>query len=127
MERAELNAWLRLTLTPGVGNITARKLLAAFGSPEAIFNQSDAALRQVGNSKLIEAIRHLPEGLPALLDSTQAWLAAGDDRCVAVLGDAAYPRSLLDIEDPPLMLYMLSSQLKWAQAAMNNEIGRAHV
>ena len=120
MERAELNAWLRLTLAPGVGNITARKLLAAFASPEAIFSQSDAALRQLGNSKLVEAIRHLPEGLPALLDSTQAWLAAGDDRCVAVLGDAAYPRSLLDIEDPPLMLYMLSSQLKWAQAAMNN-------
>ena len=26
MERDELSGWLRLTLTPGVGNATARKL-----------------------------------------------------------------------------------------------------
>ncbi len=31
MEPDELNAWLRLQLSPGVGNGTARKLLAAFG------------------------------------------------------------------------------------------------
>ena len=39
MTDAELGAWLRLTLTPGVGNGTARKLLAAFGSPESVFRQ----------------------------------------------------------------------------------------
>ena len=47
MERDELAAWLRLTLTPGVGNETARKLLAAFGLPEAIFGQSATALAQI--------------------------------------------------------------------------------
>ena len=120
MERAELNAWLRLTLAPGIGNTTARKLLAAFGSPEAIFSQTDVALRQLGNSKLVAAVRHVPEGLPSLLDATLAWLAAGDDRCIAALGDAAYPAGLLNIEDPPLMLYMLSAQLNRAQAAINN-------
>jgi hypothetical protein len=35
VERDELAAWLRLTLTPGVGNATVRKLLAAFGLPQA--------------------------------------------------------------------------------------------
>ena len=120
MERAELNAWLRLTLAPGIGNTTARKLLAAFGSPEAIFTQTDVALRQLGNSKIVAAVRHPPEGLAALLDSTLAWLAAGDDRHVAALGDATYPPGLLNIEDPPLMLYMLSAQLKRAQAAIDN-------
>jgi DNA processing protein len=32
-----LAAWLRLTLIPGIGGETQRKLLAAFGLPEAIF------------------------------------------------------------------------------------------
>ena len=120
MERAELNAWLQLTLAPGIGNTTARKLLAAFGSPEAIFTQTDVALRQLGNSKLVTAVRHQSEGLPALLDSTLAWLAGGNDRAIAALGDVAYPAGLLNIEDPPLMLYMLSSQLLLSQAATNN-------
>jgi DNA processing protein len=33
MQREELAAWLRLTLTEGVGNDSARSLLAAFGLP----------------------------------------------------------------------------------------------
>ena len=44
MERDELAAWLRLTLTPGVGNATVRKLLAAFGLPQAVFAQSEQTL-----------------------------------------------------------------------------------
>jgi DNA processing protein len=43
MLRPELAAWLRLLLTPGVGLESARKLLAAFGLPEAIFAQPVSA------------------------------------------------------------------------------------
>ena len=43
----ELGAWLRLVLTPGVGTESARRLLAAFGEPEAIFAQTETALCQV--------------------------------------------------------------------------------
>ena len=35
MNRDELGAWLRLATTPGIGNQTARKLLATFGLPTA--------------------------------------------------------------------------------------------
>ena len=120
MERAELTAWLRLTLTPGVGNDTARKLLAAFGSAEAVFEQSEAALRQLGSDKLVRAITTEPLKLPDLLQATVDWLAGGDDRAVAPIGSAHYPAALLNIEDPPLVLYMLGSQLNMAQAAINN-------
>ena len=44
----DLQDWLRLALTPGVGNATARRLLSAFGLPSHIFAQSRAALQQQG-------------------------------------------------------------------------------
>eukprot|EP01041_Mallomonas_annulata_P031007 gene31007-53239_t len=75
LERAELKAWLRLTLSPGVGNNTARKLLAAFGSAEAVFGQSTAALRQLGSDKLVSAITTEPAKLADLLQATVDWLA----------------------------------------------------
>ncbi|MFZ2294532.1 MAG: DNA-processing protein DprA, partial [Polaromonas sp.] len=50
-----------------------------------------------------------PAGLAAQLQATLDWLQGGEDRRIATLGDAAYPAPLLDIEDPPLMLYMLGT------------------
>ena len=118
MDSQELGAWLRLTLSPGVGNETARRLLTEFASPQAIFEQSAASLRQAGSSdKLVKALQTEPPQLAALLQTTRDWLDSGDDRCVAALGDAAYPAALLNIEDPPLMLYMLGAQVKPALAA----------
>ena len=118
MDALELQAWLRLTLSPGIGNGGARKLLAAFGAAQAVFEQGAPALRQLGTDKLVTAIQSEPPTLAALLQTTLDWLQAGDDRRVVVLGDAAYPSALLDIEDPPLMLYMLGAQVNRAQSAI---------
>lgn len=117
MDAQELKAWLRLALTPGVGNTTARKLLTAFGSAQAIFEQSSATLQQLGSDKLASTLRSEPPGLAAQLQTTLDWLQTGDDRRVAVLGDAAYPAELLNIEDPPLMLYMLGTLSKHTEDA----------
>ncbi len=117
MDSQELQAWLRLMLSPGVGNETARKLLAAFGSAQAVFEQSGATLRQLGSDKLARALQTEPAALPAQLQTTLDWLQAGDDRQVVTLGDTAYPPELLDIEDPPLMLYMLGALVNPAQCA----------
>lgn len=117
MDSQELQAWLRLTLSPGVGNETARKLLAAFGSAQAVFDQGASALRQLGSDKLVRAIQAEPQALAAQWQTTLDWLQGGDDRRVVALGDAAYPPALLDTEDPPLMLYMLGALAVRAQAA----------
>ena len=117
MDSHELKAWLRLALTPGVGNTTARKLLTAFGSAQAIFEQSSATLQKLGSDKLARTLRTEPPLLAAQLQTTLDWLQAGDDRRIAVLGDAAYPAELLNIEDPPLMLYMLGTLAVHAEAA----------
>ena len=67
MDSHELKAWLRLALTPGVGNTTARKLLTAFGSAQAIFEQSSATLQKLGSDKLASTLRSEPPLLARLL------------------------------------------------------------
>ncbi len=121
-ETDELRAWLRLSLTEGVGNETARQLLTAFGSPQAIFEQDAAALNAAGTERLRRAIEAEPDELQTLLARTLAWLAGGKDRCILTLGDADYPATLLNITDPPLMLYLLGSLMPAgeAQARLSN-------
>lgn len=113
MEREELTAWLRLTLTPGVGNGTARKLLGAFGLPQAIFEQPISALGQVASSAQVAALRSTPPELDALVHTTWAWLQqdapAGVRHQIVALGDSGYPQTLLSLDDPPLMLYLLGA------------------
>lgn len=113
MERNELAGWLRLTLTPGVGNAGARKLLAAFGLPQAVFSQPAAALRQIVSATQSAALLTEPPDLADQVEATWQWLqeaAPGTRRRVLALGDADYPDSLLNIEDPPLMLYLLGAE-----------------
>ena len=105
----ELGAWLRLSLTPGVGPESARRLLAAFGEPLAIFAQSETALSQVVSANQARALGSEPDGCAALTQETLDWLQAHAPLgcCVLTLGDGDYPTPLLDIPDPPLMLYAM--------------------
>ena len=72
----ELGHWLRLTLTPGIGNETARRLLAAFGPPENLWRQSPTDLRQVVSVNQSQSLQREPEGWATLLDDTWRWLQA---------------------------------------------------
>jgi DNA processing protein len=134
VERDDLAAWLRLTLTPGVGNATARKLLAAFGLPQSVFAQTGAALRQIVSPLQASALQAAPAELADLIDTTWRWLDEGaqapaDDgvqRRIVTLGDAAYPAALLDIEDPPLMLYLLGQVFPSQKSSAAATDGPAH-
>ncbi|MCI1190920.1 DNA-processing protein DprA [Calidifontimicrobium sp. SYSU G02091] len=102
----ELAAWLRLLLSPGVGRDAARRLLAAFGSPQAVFVASTTARRAVVPPSLAEALAAPPESWQAQCDATAAWLAGDGTRRVVTLGDALYPPALLHTADPPLLLFV---------------------
>ncbi|MDO8458350.1 MAG: DNA-processing protein DprA [Burkholderiaceae bacterium] len=111
MERDELAAWLRLCLTPGVGNLNARKLLTTFGLPQAVFEQPAVALRQIVSPAMASALQSVPPELEAQLQATLDWLqeaeSSGENkRFLLTLGDPRYPAALLNIEDPPLVLYL---------------------
>jgi DNA processing protein len=96
-----LAAWLRLTLTPGIGGETQRKLLAAFGLPGAIFSAGEAAVRGVIGNKA-EALFNFNDA--AAVDRSIAW-AAQDGHFILTLADTAYPQALLEIPDPPSVVY----------------------
>lgn len=121
MQRDELAAWLRLTLTDGVGNMAARKLLAAFGLPPTIYSQTTTALEHLVSSAQARALKQVPEGLDALTQATLDWLGGtardGVARRIITLADPLYPRSLLAIEDPPLVLYVTGAIEIYAQVA----------
>ncbi|HSV48193.1 MAG TPA: DNA-processing protein DprA [Ramlibacter sp.] len=110
MERDELAGWLRLALTPEVGNIGARRLLAAFGLPRQIFEQPLDALAGVVSAAAARALLAEPEGFVPLLERTADWLAqpqTAGSRRILTLADPQYPAGLLHTEDPPLMLYLM--------------------
>lgn len=104
IDRDELAAWLRLLETPGIGRESARRLLAAFGSPEAALGASIAARRQVVGGARAEALAVVPDTFDALLEKTLAWLALPRSTVVP-LGDSHYPPALLQTADPPLLIY----------------------
>ena len=116
----ELGAWLRLLCTPGIGPQTARQLLAAFGPPQAVWQQSQSAWQQVVGPRTAQAMGTEPEDFPALLKTTWNWLQNDPGhRAIVTLGDADYPAALLQTEDPPCLLYAMGriDQLRHLQAA----------
>jgi DNA processing protein len=108
LDRNELAAWLRLTETPRLGRTSARRLLQTFGSPEAVLAAPAAARREVVGTTPAAALDKLPDDFERRVDATLAWLAAADGpaRAVIALGDARYPRLLLENADPPLLLHV---------------------
>ncbi len=97
-----LEAWLTLCLTPGLGAATIRRLLKEFGLPENVLAADTAALaRQAGT----EAATALIKGAAsAAVERALEW-ASKPRHQIITLADATYPRLLLEIADPPPLLY----------------------
>ena len=102
IDQEGLAAWLRLTLAPGIGGETQRKLLAAFGLPEAIFAAGRLAVRGVIGKHADVLFDSDPS---EAVDRSLAW-ASQPGQCLLTLADTAYPQSLLEIPDPPSILYV---------------------
>ena len=98
-----LRAWLTLARAPNIGGATAAKLLAHFGSAEAVAAASPQRLRQAGLKP--DACQAIAEA--AHLDADLAWLAGDPARHALALDDPRYPPRLRDIASPPLVLWVV--------------------
>ena len=107
IDRDDIGAWVRLLATPGIGPDSARRLLAAFGSANAIFAASDTSLREVVGAAAATALGEQASEVEEQVARALAWLdeASPEVRSIVTLGDARYPPSLLETADPPLLLY----------------------
>ena len=100
---ASLNAWLTLSLIRGLGGESARRLLKDFGSPEAVLSASISSLKSVVKA---DVATEISKGISEdAIAPTLAWLEDGNNHIVT-LADGDYPQALLNISDPPLLLYV---------------------
>src|SRR5438094_7208537 len=97
-----LASWLQLALTPGLGAAALRAMLREFGLPQIVLQK-----------KRSELAAYLSADALAALDSPQVrdgvaraveW-AGGPGRAIVTLADETYPKALLEIPDPPAVLY----------------------
>lgn len=98
--------WIGLKAVPGVGNVTFRRLLERFETPEAVLAQKPAALRTV---------KGVTEGICDQIN-TGSWRSYAEQeygrlqqqqaRLVTYTSEE-YPKSLFEIPDPPPFLYVL--------------------
>ena len=117
----EMALWLRLQLTEGIGRNTARQLLTAFGLPQQVFSQSVGALREIVTERQAKALHATPTNLDTTARATWDWLQADPThRRLLALGDTAYPSPLLDIEDPPFVLYAMGEPVTWTTGAIRS-------
>jgi DNA processing protein len=97
-----LASWLHLTLTPGLGAATIRELLKQLGLPEKILAAPRRELARLVSPAALAALDSEP--VARSVERSLAWLA--QPGCALVtLADAAYPPLLLEIGDPPPLLY----------------------
>jgi DNA processing protein len=101
-----LEDWLTLYLTPGLGAAGCKKLVDYFGSPASVLTASRQALLAAPwrpNKKVCEALGRQEFRLAATEELARTARAG-----IALLcwHDADFPRWLLNIPDPPILLYV---------------------
>ena len=99
---AEQRDWLALALVPGVGTTLFVRLLARFHAPREVLRASEAALADVVGPKLAQRIRSYRDAVDV---GEQERLMALYGASLVTMDDPAYPRSLAEVYDPPLVLF----------------------
>ena len=101
-EIVEKSLWISLSFVHGVGTQTFCQLLKEFGSPSNVYAASGKQLKEVVSDKIAaEIMKGVDE--EALADSLN-WLSQTNNHLVT-LADPDYPKALLEIADPPPVLY----------------------
>lgn len=102
----EIRAWIRLGLEPGLNAAGIRDLLAIFGMPQDIYAASTGNLARHLEPDLAARLRQPPDAaMQAAIDRALAWLREPGHHLLT-LADPGYPPRLLDLHDPPPMLYL---------------------
>jgi DNA processing protein len=102
----EARAWLTLTLNPQLTAANLRLLLARYGLPEEVLAQPRSRVAAELGEAIAAALATPPA--EALLDAALAWLAQPNHHLLT-LTSPGYPKTLLDLADPPLVLFVVGN------------------
>ncbi|QHS10639.1 DNA-processing protein DprA [Sinimarinibacterium sp. NLF-5-8] len=101
---AALTAWLTLLRAPGIGSVTAHRLIEHFGSPTAVLAASGAQLQNHAGLSAAQ-VRALLSPDAALIAQDLAWQAQ-PDRTILSHDDPRYPETLRQIHGAPALLFV---------------------
>src|SRR2546430_9409772 len=102
-DSGDLAAWIELSLVPGLGGQRFRSLLSTFGLPTNVVNATRSQLCRVVPDALAAGILERSRG--SEVEKALQWAAQPEHR-VLTLADTEYPKQLLEIADPPALLYV---------------------
>ncbi len=98
----DIESWLNLCLIKGLGDESIRRLLVTFGSPNKILSANATALERIIKKPLA---KNLLRGADSdKVSTTLKWLE-NPANSIVTLADPDYPSQLLNIPDPPPLLY----------------------
>src|SRR5208282_6433631 len=105
MEPDSSLSWLALALTPGLASRLSARLLKHFGSPDAIFR---APLSDLESCRLPAPVAQSVFKKESFKRAEKELTATRNiDRCRLInWTDPEYPQTLLQIYDPPVLLYV---------------------
>ncbi|MET0089068.1 MAG: DNA-processing protein DprA [Candidatus Thiodiazotropha sp.] len=115
--REELEPWLLIAQTPGIGSRYFLRLLSHFRTPERILAARWAELLELGIPR--PSVDQLMAPDPSRLHATWTWYEQ-PGHGILTLADEDYPAQLLRIDDPPPLLYWVGQPetLKQPQLAI---------
>jgi DNA processing protein len=104
-EAKYFKSYLALSLVPGVGPVTFKRLLAELGTPDTVLGASETRLQEIHGvgPKIARAISGFDAGDKVELELEKADKIGAD---IIILDDARYPALLREIYTPPLVLYV---------------------
>lgn len=101
-QATDIESWLSLTLIDGLGGESIRRLLIAFGNPAAILAAPMIALERLVKKPIAARIKQGADRNK--ITNAMKWLE-DPANAIITLADTDYPAQLLNIADPPPVLY----------------------
>lgn len=114
--------WIALSQIKRLNNANLCQLLTRLGSPESIFNASISQLKEVVSAEIASMIK---QGLyTGAIQPALDWLQK-DNTHLVTLADKTYPQSLLQISNPPAILFGIG-HLRWLNHRSIAMVGVRH-
>src|SRR5258707_4849115 len=114
-DSGDLAAWIELSLVSGLGGQRLRALLSTFGLPTEVLKATRSELCRVVPEALAASI--LQRSSTSEVEKALRW-AAQPEHKVLTLADTDYPKQLVEIADPPALLYVAGNPMLLSYPAL---------